>query len=207
MMEKISFTPTEKKTMRIALFSVLGISLLMIGGLIISSSYKGYDITADVNENSQTEEVEPVEEPTETDLPTEPAEEQTPDSEIVVEPEQEQEIIPEPKPEAAPVQEAENLWLSMNGINSPIEFLNSDAYSNDLSNPMYAIQPGWGGSTDSYLRIKVNEPLTDASVNRLGINILNFIGPSYRNISGIIFTDANGYDYNFFRSQAPGADL
>ncbi len=113
---------------------------------------------------------------------------------------------PEPTPTTVPVADAEALWLSMHGISSPIDFLSQEGYANDLTNPLYAIQPGWGGSTDGYLEIKVQEPLTDDSTKRLGINVLNFIGPEFPDVSGIIFTDSNGIDHNFYRSQAPLAN-
>lgn len=105
-----------------------------------------------------------------------------------------------------PVADAEALWLSMHGISSPTEFVSQGGYATDPGNPLYAIQTGWGGSTDGYLKIDVQEVLDDDSTKRLGINILNFIGPDFPDIGGIIFTDANGTNHNFFREDAPLAD-
>jgi hypothetical protein len=90
-------------------------------------------------------------------------------------------------------------------ITKPLDLLTRSGYDPSYA-PLHAIQPGWGGSTDDYLRITVQEPLDDEQVQRLGINVLNLIGPDFPNITGVIFTDSNGIDHNFFRSDAPGAD-
>lgn len=106
----------------------------------------------------------------------------------------------------ANVSEAEQAWYDMHMIEEPIDFLTMDGYENTLDNPLYAIIPGWGGSTNGYLEIGVQETLTEASTERLCINVLNFIGPSFPDIDGIVFTDKDGLDHNCFRSQAPLAD-
>ena len=111
----------------------------------------------------------------------------------------------ESAPETTPA-EAEALWLSMHGVSAPIEFTTMEGYSNDLSNPLYAIQTGWGGSTSGYLEIKMQESLDRESVKRLGINVLNFIGPEFPEVKGVVFTDVDGRDWNFYRADAPLAD-
>lgn len=138
-----------------------------------------------------------------------PVPSQPPAAEQAETPEQpadEPEPEPDPEPEARPVAEAEALWLEMHGVSSPLDFISIEGYENDASNPLYAIQPGWGGSTNGYLEITVQESLNDESVKRLGINVLNFIGPEFPDIDGIVFTDSNGLDYNFYRRDAPLAD-
>lgn len=111
----------------------------------------------------------------------------------------------ESAPDTTPA-DAEALWLSMHGVSDPIEFTTMEGYSNDLSNPLYAIQTGWGGSTSGYLEINVQESLDRESVKRLGINVLNFIGPEFPNVKGVVFTDASGRDWNFYRADAPLAN-
>ena len=125
-------------------------------------------------------------------------------------------VTPTPEAEEAAVEEesaptttpadAEALWLSMHGVSDPIEFTTMEGYSNDLSNPLYAIQTGWEGSTSGYLEIKVQESLDRESVKRLGINVLNFIGPEFPDVKGVVFTDASGRDWNFYRADAPLAN-
>lgn len=138
---------------------------------------------------------------------SDPEPEQTPAAEQIEANEDEaEESEPAPVPEARPVAEAEVLWLEMHGVSSPLDFISMEGYENDASNPLYAIQPGWGGSTNGYLEITVQEPLNNESVKRLGINVLNFIGPEFPDIDGIVFTDSNGLDYNFYRRDAPLAD-
>lgn len=102
--------------------------------------------------------------------------------------------------------EAEALWLEMHGVDSPLDFMTKEGYENDLSNPLYAIQTGWTGSTDGYLKINVQEALSDEAVMNLGRGILNFVGPDFPDIDGIAFTDANGLDHNFYRKDAPLAN-
>lgn len=114
---------------------------------------------------------------------------------------------PKPSAPGTTPADAEKAWLAGHGVTKPTDFLDMPGYENDLSNPLYAIQTGWGGSTSGFLEIKVQEPLTKASVKRLGINILNFIGPKFRDIDGIVFTDSRGLDFNFYRREAPAADL
>lgn len=105
-------------------------------------------------------------------------------------------------PKSTPAQ-AEARWYEMHFVNDPIEFATREGGEMDIGNPLYAMQKSWGGSTDGYLEIKVQENLTKDSVKRLGINVLNFIGPEYPDIQGVVFTDASGRDYNFFRRDAP----
>lgn len=127
-------------------------------------------------------------------------------SEVVAPAEEAEEAAAEESaPETTPA-EAEALWLSMHGVSDPIEFTTMEGYSNDLSNPLYAIQAGWGGSTSGYLEIKVQENLDRESAKRLGINVLNFIGPEFPDINGVVFTDASGRDWNFYRKDAPLAN-
>ncbi|WP_416443466.1 PASTA domain-containing protein [Leucobacter sp. HNU] len=114
---------------------------------------------------------------------------------------------PKPSTPGTTPADAEKAWLAGHGVTKPTDFLDMPGYENDLSNPLYAIQTGWGGSTSGFLEIKVQEPLTKASVKRLGINVLNFIGPKFRDIDGITFTDSTGHDFNFYRHEAPAADL
>lgn len=113
---------------------------------------------------------------------------------------------PAPAPSVRPVREAEARWLEIMMVTKPSDLIAQAGYDPSYA-PLDAIQPGWGGSTDDYLRIRVQEPLDDGQVKRLGINVLNLIGPDFPNITGVIFTDSNGIDHNFFRSEAPGADL
>ncbi|MFZ4841155.1 hypothetical protein [Mycetocola saprophilus] len=116
--------------------------------------------------------------------------------------------VSSPAPEVAAVSPAtaEARWLEMHNVSSPTDFLSMPGYENSLANPLYAIQPGWGGSTDGFLEIKVQEQLTKESVKRLGINVLNFIGPEFHGIKGIQFTDTQGIDHLFNRGSAPLAD-
>lgn len=137
-----------------------------------------------------------------------PETEQTSAAEQIATPTEDEAEEPEPAPEPAvrPVAEAEAAWLAEHGVNSPLDFITMEGYENDANNPLYAIQTGWSGSTNGYLEIKVQEPLNDESVKRLGINVLNFIGPEFPDIDGIVFTDSNGLDHNFYRHDAPLAD-
>lgn len=100
--------------------------------------------------------------------------------------------------------DAEARWLEMHMIEKPLDFLSQEGY--DYYAPLHAIRPGWEGSVNGWLEIKVQERLTKEDVRRLGINVLNFIGPEFRDISGIVFTDSNGIDHNFYRRDAPMAN-
>lgn len=114
-------------------------------------------------------------------------------------------VVESEEPKSTPG-EVEALWMSMLYITHPSELLQQEGYANDSSSPLYAIIPGWSGYTDSFIRIQVQETLTEASTKKMCINILNLVGPTYKDLSGIVFTDNRGLDHNCFRRDAPGAD-
>lgn len=137
------------------------------------------------------------------------APEHTPVVEQIEAPDEEEATEPAPTstPAVRPVAEAEALWLEMHGVSSPLDFISMEGYQNNANNPLYAIRPGWGGSTSGYLEVQVQESLNRESAKRLGVNILNLIGPEFPDIDGIVFTDSNGIDHNFYRREAPLADV
>lgn len=112
----------------------------------------------------------------------------------------------EPVEPTSTAADAEALWLEMHGVNAATEFITQEGYENSLENPLYAVVPGWGGDTDGFLRVTVQEHISDDAAKRVGINILNFIGPSYPDLVGVVITDASGLDHNVFRRDAPLAD-
>lgn len=113
---------------------------------------------------------------------------------------------PGPGPSVRRVAAAEARWLEILGVSEPIELLSQEGYDSSYA-PLHAILPGWSGSTDSYVRIRVQQPLNDEEVRRLGINVLNLVGPEFREIQTLVFADSDGLDHNFFRSDAPAAVL
>ena len=103
------------------------------------------------------------------------------------------------------VAEAEARWLEIMQVDQPTDLINQDGY--DYYAPLHLIHPGWEGSTTSYLRITVQEELDDEFVQRLGINVMNLLGPEYPDMQGVVFSDSAGIDHNFNRHEAPMADL
>lgn len=149
-----------------------------------------------------------------TESTTEPIETDTPDP-VETEPSSEVSLASDPTPEnsedshteasVSAVAEAEARWLEIMQIDQPTDLVNQDGY--DYEAPLHAIHPGWEGSTTSYLRIQVQEELDEESVSRLGINIMNLLGPEYPDLQGVVFRDSTGFDHNFYRREAPMANL
>lgn len=149
-----------------------------------------------------------------TESATEPIETDTPER-VETAPSSEASPVSDPTPEASEdshteasvgaVADAEARWLEVMQIDQPTDLVNQDGY--DYAAPLHLIHPGWEGSTTSYLRIKVQEELDEESVRRLGINIMNLLGPEYPDLQGVVFRDSTGFDHNFYRREAPMANL
>lgn len=95
---------------------------------------------------------------------------------------------------------AEALWLSNLGVGKASEMISVYKYGGP---PTYAVQPGWKGSTDDWLEIKVQAPLNDETARMLGVQVLNFVGPEYPYLTGVQFTDSRGIDYLVNRRESP----
>lgn len=149
-----------------------------------------------------------------TEAATEPVEDSTAES-LDSDPDPETTIQSDPTPEVEEdsgddtsgnsVAEAEARWLEIMQIDQPTDLISQDGY--DYHAPLHLIHPGWEGSTTSYLRITVQDELDEEAVQRLGINVMNLLGPEYPDMQGVVFRDSTGIDHNFYRREAPMADL
>lgn len=128
-------------------------------------------------------------------------------SDVILEVDQTPETRQDSQPEISSrsVAEAEARWLEIMQIDQPTDLINQEGF--DYETPLHLIHPEWQGSTTGYLRIDVQEELNEESVQRLGINIMNLLGPEYPELQGVIFTDTTGIDHNFYRREAPLANL